>query len=120
MKLNCEYFKPGVSHVCMFCSTPLALLRDGKFHPLGNKVHVLLRKKSPGAYIINCCIECSKRVDFSQKSVLDAIHLNVVKCMKSLSNLDPQIESPIIGKYVIEKDTSKRRESLKTLLPEKA
>jgi hypothetical protein len=118
MKLNPNYFVPKTSHVCMFCDTPLAKLNGDRLDSLGNKAHVLFKKSTPGAYIINCCVECAKRVDFADQAVLDQVHENVVKCMKSL-NISTSVESPKVCKHIIERDSSKRKESLLNLFSER-
>ena len=114
-KLNAAYFQPKISHVCMLCSTPLAKMVDNKLVSLGNKAHVLLRKATPGAYVFHCCKDCAKRKDFSDPALIDAIHKCVVKCSKSL-NKSTNLEKPLCGKFVVELNSSLRRQSLKNLL----
>jgi hypothetical protein len=97
MKLNPAFFVPGEKHVCMFCNVPLAKLEDGKLKPLGNKVCVLLTKTFPGTYIINCCKDCAKRVDFKDQAVLDEIHENVVQCKESIDRLSGLTEEQILA-----------------------
>lgn len=119
MKLNPHYFRPGVSHVCMFCDTPLASLKDGKLYPLGSKTHVVLQKTLPGVYTINCCGACAQTVNFKDQTVLDEIHENVLKSKEFIdqvqgtqTQVNPD-DKPVAGFYVVESDPSKRTDTLR-------
>lgn len=102
MKCNSHYFVPGEKHLCMFCDVPIARLKDGKLSPLGNKAHVLMAKRHGGLYVINCCGDCARRVDFANANVLRAAHKAVMECRKRIAPegrpLDPK-DSPVTGFY---------------------
>ena len=109
----------------MFCGVPLAKLEDGRMRPLGNKACVLLTKTFPGVYIINCCKDCAKRVDFKDQVVLDEIHENVVQCKDAIDRLsglsDEKIaalrpsrnaDPPVAEFHVVEEDIMERAKNL--------
>lgn len=84
MALINDYYIAGQKHVCMFCGTTMAALKDGKLKPLGNKAHVYLSKTKEGLYVVNCCKECVKSVNFKDQQLLDIVHENVLQCKLQL------------------------------------
>jgi hypothetical protein len=108
MKLKKDYYVPGSHHVCMFCETPVAALRDGVLRPLGNKAHVLLEKEPEGLYVINCCGDCAKQVDFTSKDNLSAIHKNVLALMPLDQRAELKKHRPVVGFKRIELSVSDR------------
>lgn len=108
MKLRKDYFKADSHHVCMFCETPIGKLKDGEIKPLGNKAHVLLEKEPEGLFVINCCGDCAKSVDFSDPKNLRAIHKNVTNLMSPLQQEATKHHKPVVGFKRIELSVTER------------
>src|SRR5258705_4941683 len=74
MIMKHNYFKDGEYHICMFCETPLASLRDGKLVSNSAKTHIVfLRDEPKGLFSINCCKDCSKTKNFKDKALIAEI-----------------------------------------------
>lgn len=73
LNIRLDYYQPGVHHVCRFCSTPLAKLKDGKLTTLGTKVHVVMLLKSGTIHRFNCCGQCAKTTNWTEEGVLQQV-----------------------------------------------
>jgi len=108
MKYN--YFKDGEYHVCMFCETPLASLRDGRLFPNSSKTHILFKRKNPeGIFSINCCKDCAKTKNFKDPALI----ADIEKAVQEVSN------EPILGNidnsFFIAENEISPKERLNTL-----
>ena len=86
-QLNENFYQAGSHHVCRFCSTPLARLKEGKLRPLASKAHVLMLLVTGTIHRFNACKNCVKNKDFAEKGLLRKIWELDIKVWKNLEVL---------------------------------
>lgn len=86
-QLNKEFFIPGVKHVCRFCDTPLAKVKNSLLVPLASKAHLTIVTENGIIHRFNCCKQCAKK-DFKGNEILQQVWNDDVQMWKNLEIME--------------------------------